>query len=84
MTESWLLGLETSSVIGLRTMKIAAGGRAAQAETTRMVSEKVEAVLALQTLALTGGLGTTAHGAATKTAHLRRRVRENQRRLSKV
>jgi hypothetical protein len=49
-----------------------------------MVSEKIEAGLALQALALTGGLGLTADGAATKMlAHYRRKVRANRRRLAK-
>ena len=48
-----------------------------------MVSEKVEAGVALQMLALTGGLGVTPHGAAAKTvAHYRRKVRANRRRLA--
>jgi hypothetical protein len=82
---AWSLGLEASSVIALRTLKIAIGGPAAEAEARRMVSEKLEAGLTLQTLALTGGLGFTAHGAATKTlAHYRRKVRANRRRLARV
>ena len=81
---AWSLGMEASSVIGLRTMKIAAGGAAAEAEARRMVSEKVDAGFALQSLALTGGLGLTAHGAAAKIlGHYRRKVRANRRRLSK-
>jgi hypothetical protein len=49
-----------------------------------MVSEKVEAGLALQAKAITGGLGSTAHGAAARViTHYRRKVRANRRRLSK-
>jgi hypothetical protein len=49
-----------------------------------MVSEKVEAVLQLQALALTGGLGATAQSATGHTlTHYRRKVRANRRRLSK-
>jgi hypothetical protein len=82
--DAWLLGLEASSVIALRTLKIAVGGASAMAEARRMVDEKVEAGLALQRLALTGGLGRTTHGAAMKTvAHYRRKVRANRRRLAK-
>lgn len=80
---AWALGLESSAVIGLRTLKIAAGGAEAQAETRRMVSEKVDSVMALQMLAMTGGLGATPHRAASRTvAHYRRKVRANRRRLS--
>lgn len=81
---AWALGFEASSVMVLRTLKIAAGGVAAEVEARRMVTEKVEAGLALQALALTGGLGLTAPSAATKmVAHYRRKVRANRRRLAK-
>jgi hypothetical protein len=81
--DAWRLGLEASQVIGLRTMKIAAGGRGGRAESERMVAEKVDAAVALQRLALTGGLGPTPASAASKTlAHYRRKVRANRRRLS--
>jgi hypothetical protein len=64
-------------------LKIAAGGAPADMEARRMVSEKVEAGIALQTLALTGGLGFSAPHAASKAiAHYRRKVRANRRRLS--
>ena len=81
---AWSLGLEASAVIGLRTMKIAAGGAGGEAEARLMVREKIDVGLALQTLALTGGLGFSPHGATAKTlSHYRRKVRANQRRLSK-
>ncbi|MES2342428.1 MAG: hypothetical protein V4597_12165 [Pseudomonadota bacterium] len=83
--DTWALGVEASSVIGLRTLKMAAGGAAAQAEAELMVREKIESGLALQARAMTGGLGLTAHGAAARTvAHYRRKVRANRRRLSKI
>jgi hypothetical protein len=82
---AWTLGLEASSVIALRMLKIASGGDAAEAEVRRMIDEKIEAGLSLQTLALTGGLGLTPHRAAIKAlAHYRRKVRANSRRLTKV
>jgi hypothetical protein len=65
--DAWSLGVEASSVIALRTLKILAGGAAAETEARRMVSEKIETGLALQALALTGALGVTARRAATKT-----------------
>lgn len=83
--DAWSLGLEASSVIGLRTMKIAAGGVSGDAESRRMVAEKVEAGLALQSMALRGALGATAPTIAAKTmAHYRKKVRANRRRLSKT
>ena len=82
--DAWSLGAEASAVMGLRMIRLAAGGAAAEAEARRMVTEKVEAALALQALALSGGLGTTAHGAAAKSmAHYRRKVRANRRRLQR-
>jgi hypothetical protein len=82
--DAWSLGLEASSVIGLRTLKIAAGGAAAEAETRRMFAEKIEAGWALQGKAMTGRLGPTPYGATTRTlAHYRRKVRSNQRRLTR-
>jgi hypothetical protein len=80
--DTWALGMEASQVIALR--KILSGGAAGEAEARRMVDEKVEAGLDLQSTALTGGLGNTPHGAASKVvAHYRRKVRANRRRLTK-
>lgn len=82
--DAWWLGLEASTVIALRSAKIAAGGSAAQREIATMVREKMASVAALQTLALTGGLGKTPEEAAAKTlAHFRPKVRANRRRLIK-
>lgn len=80
--DAWRLGIEASAVIGLRTMKIAAGGTEAQAEANRMVAEKIESLWSLQASAMTGALGSTPQRAAAKTiAHYRRKVRANRRRL---
>jgi hypothetical protein len=82
--DAWALSLEASTVIGLRTMKLAAGGAAADAEALSMVTEKVLAGLALQTRAMTGGLGLTPQAvAAGALSHYRRKVRANRRRLLK-
>lgn len=78
------LGAEAASVIGLRSLKIATGGPAADAEAGLMVREKLEAAWDLHRLAMTGALGLTAPRIAAKTlAHYRRRVRSNRRRLAK-
>ena len=82
--DAWMLGIEASSVIGLRAFKIAAGGVAAEAEARLMINEKIEAGWALQGAALSGALGLTAHRATARTlVHYRRKVRANQRRLAK-
>jgi hypothetical protein len=83
--DAWRLTLEAQAVIARRALLLAAGGAAAQAEAGRMVAEKIDAGLALQALALSGGLGATPQQAARKTlAHYRRKVRANRRRLAKA
>ena len=79
------LGFAASAVIGLRTLKIAAGGAEGRAEADRMVSEKIDAGLALQSLAMRGALGGNPATASARTLALyRRKVNANRRRLSKV
>ena len=83
--QAWSLGFEASTVIGLRVMKIAAGGAEGEAEARRMVSEKVDSAMTLQALAMSGGLGLSAESATAKTlSHYRRKVRANQRRLTRT
>ena len=82
--DAWALSFEASTVIGLRMMKLAAGGAAAQTEASLMLSEKIEAGMALGVQAMTGGLGATPQLAAARTLkHYRRKVRANRRRLSR-
>lgn len=82
--DAWLLSLDAASVVGMRMMKIAAGGAAGMAESQLMISEKVEAGLALQALAMTGGLGSNAQTAGRRVLkHYGRKVRANHRRLSR-
>jgi hypothetical protein len=72
-----LLGLETQRVIGLRLVRLSAGGPAARSEALRMVSEK-SAALAEATMTLARG------GSAQKVIRrYRTHVRSNKRRLSK-
>jgi hypothetical protein len=71
-------------VIGMRAFKLAAGGSAATDEAQRMVEEKIAAAVDLQMLAMTGGLGSTVHGAASKSVrHYAGKVRANRRRLAR-
>ncbi|UVO52587.1 hypothetical protein [Sphingomonas sp. SUN039] len=82
--ESWMLGFESASVIGLRSMKMMAGGSAADAEARLMVSEKVGSAMDLGLRAMTGGLGTSPAAATSQAvSHYRRKVRANRRRLTK-
>jgi hypothetical protein len=83
--DSWALGVEASAVIGLRSLKLATGGKAAEVEARRMFDEKVAAAMELQMLALTGALGTTAHRAGARSVrHYAKKVRANRRRLTKA
>ncbi len=81
---SWMLAMESAWVIQMRLMKIAVGGAGAQAEATRMVSEKVAANIDLGTKMMTGRLGTggVKTGAAV-VKHYAGPVKANARRLSK-
>ena len=72
-----MLGIEARRVVGLRLMTFAAGGRTAQAEASRMVSEKPRA--------LAEAAVTLARGGSAKTVIRRYRshVRANKTRLSR-
>jgi hypothetical protein len=50
-SQTAMLALEAQSVIALRLMRIAAGGALARSETSRMVTEKVQALGEAQTVA---------------------------------
>ena len=70
-----LLGLETQRVVGLRLMKLAAGGTAGQAEAQLMVTEKVAAFAEAAATLAAGG---SAHKVLRR---YRSHVRANERRL---
>ena len=83
--DTWMLGVEASTVIARRTMQAAMGAPGAADEASRMVAEKLDAALAWQKRAMTGGLGLDPAAAASRTvSHYRRRVRANNRRLAKI
>ena len=85
MFENWLrltrdvmlLGMETQRVMGLRWMKLSRGGRAAEAEAVRMVTEKGNALAEAGMTLARGG------SAATLIRRYRTHVRSNKRRLLK-
>ncbi len=80
-----MLGFEAQQVVGLRLMRLAAGGASGHAEAQRMVTEKfaafAEAQAAAVTTAIEGGnsrrLGKKVVGVYKK------RVRGNRRRLTR-
>src|SRR6185437_9124831 len=71
-----MLALESNRVVALRLMKLAAGGRRARAEASRMVSEKISEAVGAGVTLMTGG------SSAKVIASYRKRVRANARRLS--
>jgi hypothetical protein len=78
------LGFESQSVIGLRMAKAAWGGPAAQDEARLMVTEKAQAAVDAQFVLAKSLLSGEGHLAPARAMALyRRRVRANQRRLSK-
>jgi hypothetical protein len=81
MFKSWfnlaMLAAESQQVVWLRTVKLAAGGAAAQRETKRMVAEKVAAAKA-ESMRLM--MGATPDSVVKR---YRRKVNANVRRLSK-
>ena len=82
---AWWLTMDAASVIALRGARVALGGPLADRECQRMVAEKMKAALALQVLAMTGGLGFTPQAVAAKTlTHYSKAVRANRRRLTRV
>ena len=72
-----MLSIEAQNVVALRMMRLARGGRNAQSEANRMVTEKVAESIAIAATLLSGGSG---HAVV---AQVRRRVRSNSRRLSR-
>ena len=79
---AWSLGMEMSSVIALRMLRVASGGAAGATEARRSVSEKIESGITLPGKVLAAR---TAHGAATKAInHYRPKVRANLKRLGKA
>jgi hypothetical protein len=81
--DGWSMGMEASTVIGLRMIKLAGGGAEAEREARRMVGEKIDTGIALSRLAVTQGPGSTWEAtASTALRQMRTRVRANRRRLT--
>ena len=76
---------EAQAVLWLRGVRIAQGGAKAEAETTRMITEKVAALAEAQVAAMTTVLkGNKKHRVARKALGVyAKRVGRNSRRLSK-
>lgn len=75
-------GADVASVIALRLIRIAAGGRAGRKEARLMVSEKIAALAHVQFSLASGAYGYTPKSMAQGTAeHYARTVRSNRKRL---
>ena len=72
-----LLGLDAQRVIGLRLLRIAAGGRGAHVERGRMVTEKIAAAQVAAATLMAGG------SPERVVRRYRTHVRQNKTRLSR-
>ena len=78
MLHSWMmLALEANQVVGLRMMKLMAGGKRARREAKLMVSEKIDEALKAGASLMTGASGEDI------IRRYRRRVAANAKRLGK-
>lgn len=81
--ETMFLGMEASSVIWLRSMRLMAGGRSAEREARRMVEEKLVAGAMLGPALMAKGTTDAMTATAATLAHFGKPVRANRRRLSR-
>jgi hypothetical protein len=79
------LAWEAQTVMALRMMRMAAGGAQGRSETSRLVTEKVAALVEAQAAATVGAVqGKSGPVVARKVLNVyKKRVRGNRRRLSK-
>jgi hypothetical protein len=75
--QAFRLALESNRVIALRMAKLAAGGKRARGEASRMVTEKIGAAWGAGVTMMTGG------SSAKVIRQYRKRVAANKRRLSR-
>lgn len=81
--EAWMLGAEVSMVIWLRTMRMAMGGRLAEAELEKMMREKIAANLAFGAKLASGQAGKSAKAiTGSALSHYGGKVRANRKRLT--
>jgi hypothetical protein len=83
--KAWQIGLEAQTVITLRMIRLATGGARAEAEASRMVTEKMMASSeAYVNAGIAAMRGDEDHVVAGKMLKVyRKRVRANRRRLSR-
>lgn len=84
MMESSVLAITASQLVALRTVKIAASGKAANAKTVLMAREEVDALQQLQARAAAGKLSHFPNAALGQALdHSGRVIAANRRRLAK-
>lgn len=81
--DGWSLWFEAAGVIWLRSMRLAGGGKLAEREAQRMVSEKVLANWELGWKMLAAPLDPPEGRADKAVRHYRSKVRANRRRLAR-
>ena len=82
--DTWLLSLEASQVIWLRSLRLMAGGKGAETEAQRMVTEKLIANMMLWPTIMAGGFSQSAEQVGARALeHYAAPVRANRRRLSR-
>ena len=78
-----MLAMEAQHVIGLRLMKLALGGAAAESEMRQMIEEKLTATATAATLMTAAAIqGRPDQGAEDVVAMLRKEVQANRKRLT--
>jgi hypothetical protein len=82
MMQGWIMAADASMVIALRSMRMMAGGAAANAEARRMLTEKLDASLELGQALATGRHQTPESATKTALGVYGKRVRSNRKRLA--
>ena len=78
-----MLSMEATQVIWLRSLRLASGGKLAEREAERMVSEKMQANWELGWKLLGAGTARPQASASRSVRHYRGKVRANRKRLGK-
>ena len=81
---SWMLSMEAGFVMWLRTARLMGGGKIAETEAQRMVSEKALAAMTLWPFLMAGGLSQSPESRGQRAlTHYAKPVRANRKRLSR-
>lgn len=82
--DSWMLSMEAAQVVWLRSLRVMSGGKAAENEVQRMVTEKLLANALLWPALVAGGFTQSPEQIGARTLrHYGKPIRANRRRLSR-